>query len=97
MEFEEPRLVNELRLLVNNEGWSGSVYTTDGDIDEATSLASWGQPVGNFEQAPSSITVDVASDDEASGVLLWITDLGPDDETAYIDRVRLELFEIEAA
>ena len=97
LEFEEPRLVNELDLLVNNDGWSGAVFATDANIDDVTSLGQWGAAVGRFDQAANSITVPVTTDGAVTGVLLWITDLGPDDEAAYVDRVRLELFEIEAA
>jgi hypothetical protein len=65
-------------------GWSASVYVAD---EAATTLAGWGRPVATIRTGGDA-TVDLGGQ-RGGAVLLWITDLGPDQRVS-ISEVQLQ-------
>jgi eukaryotic-like serine/threonine-protein kinase len=72
--------LHQLKVLSPTQGWSAEVFVA-GAVPNPPALAPWGKVVAAQQSISGDATFNLAGA-KGSAVLLWLTDLGPSDETA---------------
>jgi eukaryotic-like serine/threonine-protein kinase len=72
--------LNQLAVLSPTQGWSAEVFVANGVPDPAA-MAPWGKVLDSKQSIAGNVTFNLGGT-EGSAVLLWLTDLGPSNETA---------------
>jgi serine/threonine-protein kinase len=72
--------LHQLKVLSPTQGWSAEVFVADA-VPSPPALAPWGKVLAAQQSIPGDATFSLAGT-KGSAVLLWLTDLGPSDQTA---------------
>jgi serine/threonine protein kinase len=72
--------LNKLTVLSPTQGWSAEVFVAN-QVPDPAAMAPWGKVLDSKQSIPGNVTFNLGGT-EGSAVLLWLTDLGPGNETA---------------
>jgi len=72
--------LHQMTVLSPTQGWSAEVYVANAVPDPAA-LAPWGKVLDAKQTIAGNATFNLGGT-QGSAVLLWLTDLGPSNETA---------------
>ena len=72
--------LHQLKVLSPTQGWSAEVFVASA-VPSPPSMAPWGNVLSAQQSIPGDATFSLAGA-KGSAVLLWLTDLGPSDQTA---------------
>ena len=74
LDLGAPKSIRSLIVYTPTRGWTGELYLADAPAD---TIGGWGQPVDRVDDVASTELSLSAGGRTARYVLLWITDLGP--------------------
>ena len=77
--LSSPQVLHTLSVVSSTVGWSAQVFVAD-SVPNPPSLPPWGTPLDSKQNINGSTTFDLHGH-KGSAVLLWLTDLGPTNQT----------------
>ena len=78
--LDTPQTLHHLQVQSSTTGWSAEIYVAN-SVPNPPSLAPWGSPVDTRQNIAGSTTFDLQGR-QGSAVLLWLTNLGPNNQAS---------------